>query len=215
MDVEKLSKEVNQTAQPVTEQKSENKPVQNANTVSYPKPPVLQVDLTKLDEGMLATAESFGIPITAIIQYVDSLQTYNSSVEARLQAIIENFEPAVQKAVMNMAKQVQQAQQTQIQPTTAPLVNSASSAPTGIAAMLLPILQNPQILQALTGTVQSNPQNELYNQLITETLKAKVNEIINPPSNPFEELGKALVNQITAKAASKAATELGASLAGT
>ena len=131
-----MSKKENQNVQPVTEKKPENsKPVDPADAakpveVEFPKPPVLQIDLKSIDPNMLKTAESIGVPIGAILNYVDALQKYNLSVEARLTAIIENFEPAVQKTVMKM---VETAKTSPVQ-ATAPLGSptpTTSPPPTG------------------------------------------------------------------------------------
>jgi len=96
--------------------------------VSYPKPPVLQVDLKSIDKGMLATAKSIGIPLDAILQYVNDLQAYNNAIEIRVSetetkfnAIIDNFEPAVRSTIQKMVKETQtQATATPQAPTAPP-----------------------------------------------------------------------------------------------
>lgn len=215
-------------------QKQENSNSKKANPVSHPKPPVLQVDLKSIDKGMLQTAKSIGIPLDAILQYVSDLQAYNSTTEIRLSetetklnAIIDQFEPAVKGTLVKIIKEerekVQQAAPQVQQPASEPLGSTTpASSPSTVGAgnaigtLLSAVMQNPQILQMIMGQVSPTANNTLaekYNELMLKSLDAKIQEIVNPPENPFEKLGKALVENVIAKAGSKMANTLGETLA--
>lgn len=140
----KLSKDQNQNVLDAAEQKPENSTIKEAPAVSYPKPPVLQVNLASLDPNMLKTAESLGIPLTAIVRYVSDLQEYNASVEARLDAIVQNFEPAVQASVGRMIAKAREEVQKQQQAAPAAAAGSPGGgmSPVGLIKEYGPLLKD-------------------------------------------------------------------------
>lgn len=168
--MEKLSKEESQNVQTVAEPKQENPPKPVAASVegSMAKPPIMQIDLKKIDPNMLKTAENIGVPIGAILKYVADLQEYNISVEARLQAIVNNFEPAVQKTVLNMVNDQRAKAQEQIQQQQAAAPAGSSQPQGGLMAGLL-----PELLKMVGGTqASSDPFAEMAKSWFMEEMAA-------------------------------------------
>ena len=112
-DAEKLSNNPNQNVQPVTEEKQENSATKADVQFSFPEPPVLQIDMSKLDSNMLKTAESIGIPLSAILKYVSDLQEYNAQTAQLVKAMYVNFDQAVQSSVGKMIADAQKKQAAQ------------------------------------------------------------------------------------------------------
>jgi hypothetical protein len=66
---------------------------------------------------MLKTAESIGIPLDAILQYVSELQAYNAGVETRLGVVVDvlqHFDEGVQTSVAKMMAKAQEANVKQL-----------------------------------------------------------------------------------------------------
>jgi hypothetical protein len=165
----KLSNEVNQNV-PVVETAKENvsKPeaAKSSLDFQFPEPPVLKVDLSKLNPDMLNTAKSIGIPLDAILQYITDLQTYNAESAQLIKAIYVNFDSAVQNSVGKMLAESQKKQQAVLDERekaekefyrTHPEYNRqqmlpAQAAPSGgggLNGLAASVLQNPQLIQQL------------------------------------------------------------------
>jgi len=150
-DVEILSSNPNQNVQPAAETKPENSTTKVEPEITFPKPPVLQIDFAKLDANMLKTAESVGIPLTAILKYVSDLQQYNAQSATMLEAIYRNFDAAVRNSVGKMINEAQ-AKQAQAPPALGSATPRTSGG-TG-AANIVGLLKDPlvgQLLQAFGG----------------------------------------------------------------
>ena len=191
-DVEVLSNQPSQSVPVAAEQKPENSVTNEPVKVSYPKPPVLQVDLASLNPDMLKTAEGLGIPLGAIIKYVADLQEYNISVEARLEAIVQNFEPAVQATVAKMVTKAREEQQKQ-----AATVGASTDVSVGTGSNPLSLIsQLAPLLQGVIGGAQSDPFAEMAKQWFMEEMTA---------SRAFK---KAFDTSVLARLGSKMAAEV-------
>lgn len=163
-------------APPVTEpkqeqSKTENPPVDKPISNSVVEPPILNIDLKSMDPNLLKTAESFGIPLKAILNYVDALQNYNISVEARLRAIVQNLEPAVEETVNKMVAKAraQALTASQSAPTEGDRQPSAGPAPPNAMAGMLNIL--PQLMPLITGAASQDPFAEMAKTYFLEQMK--------------------------------------------
>lgn len=181
-----LSKEESQNA-PTAETQKQPQSSSTAVAPSYPKPPVLSIDIANLNPSMLQTAENLGIPLKAIVKYVSDLQEYNVSVEARLQAIVENLEPAIKKTVYGMvqAAREQAAQASPSAPISAPSAPPASSM--GAIAQMLP---------QLLPLIQGGAGDDIYKQMALEAFRSDI------------AFSKTLKETILSKLASKAVAEV-------
>lgn len=220
---------MNQNVQTVEAQKPENSNTKTVNSVNRIKPPIFSIDLKKFDPQMLKTVESFGVPINGILEYVDATTKYNiyadqkiQELETKMNAVLENFEPAVKQTVLKMVEEerskLAQTQPTQAAPALGSPTLQTSPAPTNqLMAIIASLLQNPQAIQGFLGTVTNSSSTELQgklNELMLASVNQKIAEITNPPPNIMEEVGRAVVNQITAKMGSKVATQISTALEG-
>lgn len=183
----KLLKEANPNVPTVEAPKQENSN-QTAVKSSLVEPPVLQIDLTQLDPNMLKMAESMHIPLGAILKYVADLQMYNASVEARLRAILENFEPAVQRTVNKMVEDARN------KAAAAPAPQIAAPTATGLGGML------PQLLQMagpLLGNVAaSDPFTEMAKQQFLANATMSQNFMNTFMQNIMGKLGSKVATEV-------------------
>lgn len=183
-----MSKEESQNAQTAETQK-QSQSDSSAVAPSYPKPPVLSIDIANLNPSMLQTAENLGIPLKAIVKYVSDLQEYNVSVEARLQAIVENLEPAIKKTVYGMvqAAREQAAQAAPSAPISAPSAPPASSM--GALAQML-----PQLLPLIQGA--GNSGDDIFKQMALDSFKSDIAFSRTLKETFLSKIGAKVVNDI-------------------
>lgn len=184
-----MSNEQQKSAQIATEPT----PAQSNNNASVerslPKPPVLPSSLRNLDAGLLATAEGFHIPLKDILTYVGELEAYNASVEARLNGIIEQFDPAVKAVVGNMVKEAQEQAQKQAQ--SQQMLPSNAANPSNPMGMLGQLAQ----LGQLFGLGGGGGQDELRT-LAMDSLKADIAFSRELKNTFMAKLGSKVVNQL-------------------
>lgn len=185
-----MSKEESQNAPTVETQKQvPSEAPASGSSVQLPKPPILQIDLTKLNPTMLNTAESMGIPLTGILQYVADLQEYNKGVSQTLKSIIENLEPAIKKTVYGMvqAAREQAAQASPSAPISAPSAPPASSM--GALAQML-----PQLLPLIQGA--GNSGDDIFKQMALDSFKSDIAFSRTLKETFLSKIGAKVVNDI-------------------
>lgn len=115
-----MSEKKNQVAPTAKEQKPEESKHSEASekraVPSFAKPPVLPASIRNINPNMLETAKNIGIPLDGIFDYIEKLQAWADGAEARINSIVNNFEPVVKATVRKMAvEEVQANQQSPVQ----------------------------------------------------------------------------------------------------
>ncbi len=152
-DAEKLSNNQSPNVPVAKEEKPEDSTIKAESQISFPEPPTLQVDFTKLNPDMLKTAENIGIPLSAILKYVSDLQAWSKGTEARMAVVLnvlQHFDEGVKASVGKMIKEAQE-QQAKNPPTAAvPMQPGAAGQPGGFNLASL-LQMAPQLMQMFGG----------------------------------------------------------------
>ena len=147
-----------------------------------PSAPAMPFDFSKIDPEKIKMAEDFGIPVGQII-------TWASTVEARLNAIQVEMEPAIQKA---MEAAIENARQKQL----AAMQQMGQNTPQGGGGFNL-----DQLLPALISS-GGGGMDEEYMTLAKDALKSQIG------------MSTAITNAVVSKIIGKAATEVAAVVTG-
>lgn len=195
-----MSKEQNQNAPPAEAAKPEDSKAspEKASLPDFPKPPVLQIDFAKLNPDMLKTAEAIGIPLNAILTYVSDMQAWSAGIEGRVQAIIQNFSPAIKETTKEtIAEMLKEAQKNMPQP---PMSTAAPNVPMMQQGQgqpgLLGLLNNPLIGQLLGQVTGGNSMEKQMMELMMENFRDSI------------AFSKTFNNMVMQKMAGKAVGEL-------